>query len=672
MNKILSIVTICICMNLNSQDYRFGKVSKEELTESFNPSDSSASATYLFKNRRTYFVYAKGDGFVLKTEIHERVKIYSQEGFDFATKKIRLYNQGSSREKLVGLKAFTYTLQDGKVEDTKLRNDGIFENQVSDYWSETTFTMPNVTPGCIVEYKYEVSSPFIMNVDEFVFQTAIPIKKLEATFESPEYFNYKLNTKGFLQVAPTKSSKRGSITLSNKNESGGGFSSAYSRTVDYSKIDYNIEVFDYKLDNIPALVDEPFVNNINNYRSAVKYELSYTKFPNSALEYYSTSWEDVVKTIYSNDAFGNQLDKQGYFKKDLDALLQTYSDPNQKAAAIFNFVKKQVKWNGYYGKYTQGGVRKAYKERVGNVAEINLMLTSMLRYAGINANPVLVSTRSNGIPLFPTREGYNYVISAIELENQVILLDATSIYTSPNVLPFRALNWEGRIIREHGSSALVDLYPKIKAKSTKYLSLNIEPDGVISGKVRVIRTNHEAVGARVDLFSEDRDTYLEKLENKFGGIEISEFGTKHEQNATKPLVSNYDFSADSQYEIIGEKIYIKPMLFFAENKNPFRLKNREFPVDFGYPHESKYQISINIPEGYKVESLPESIALSLEGNLAIFKFVIKHTESIVQLVVDYEVNTPIVPSAYYGNLKSYYDQLVKKETEKIVLSKVEP
>ena len=108
-------------------------------------------------------------------------------------------------------------------------------------------------------------------------------------------------------------------------------------------------------------------------------------------------------------------------------------------ALIFDFVKSKVKWNEYYGKYTSDGVKKAYKEQVGNVAEINLMLTSMLRYAGLNANPVLVSTRDNGIPLFPTREGYNYVISCVELPTGKVLLDATNKYGSPNILPYTEL-----------------------------------------------------------------------------------------------------------------------------------------------------------------------------------------------------------------------------------------
>ena len=84
----------------------------------------------------------------------------------------------------------------------------------------------------------------------------------------------------------------------------------------------------------------------------------------------------------------------------------------------------------------------------------------MLRYAGLTANPVLVSTRSNGIAIFPNRTAFNYVIAAVETPNGNILLDASDKFSTPNVLPFRALNWYGRLIRKDGTSEEVDLMPK--------------------------------------------------------------------------------------------------------------------------------------------------------------------------------------------------------------------
>ncbi len=60
------------------------------------------------------------------TDYFERVKIYNKEGFDWANDAIDLY-KGSGEDKLLGLKGFTYILDDnGKMGKVKLRNDGIF------------------------------------------------------------------------------------------------------------------------------------------------------------------------------------------------------------------------------------------------------------------------------------------------------------------------------------------------------------------------------------------------------------------------------------------------------------------------------------------------------------------------------------------------------------------
>ena len=124
---------------------------------------------------------------------------------------------------------------------------------------------------------------------------------------------------------------------------------------------------------------------------------------------------------------------------------------------IFQFVKRKVKWNGYKGLSLDKTLKRAYEEGSGNVAVINLMLTSILRKAGLRANPVLVSTRSNGIPFFPTRNGFNYLITAVSIGNETILLDASEFYSFPNLLPKRALNWRGRLIMKDGSSSWINL-----------------------------------------------------------------------------------------------------------------------------------------------------------------------------------------------------------------------
>lgn len=668
--KSIIVILFFLVFNLQAQEVKFGKVSNEELMEEFNPKDSSAAATYLYKYRKTHFEYYKESGFVLVTEVHNRLKIYNKEGFAYATKKVNLYKSGSDKEKLGGLKAITYNLVDGKIEESKLRNDGEFDIELSEYYDQKSFTMPNAKKGSVLEYKYRIVSPFIANVDEFIFQHDIPVKRVIAIMESPEYFIFRLNTKGFLPVMPDRKTATGKISFMNKSRTGGsGFSSA-NTTYRTNTVDFTKEISTYELQDVPALKDEPFVNNIDNYRSAVKYELSYTKFPNNIIEHYATTWEDVVKKIYDSPNFGKELNKTGYYEDELESLILNISDPIKRASLIFDFVKTKIKWNGNYGKYTNDGVKKAFKERSGNVAEINLILTSMLRKAGLKANPVLVSTRAHGIPLFPTREGYNYVISGVETANGTMLLDATSPFSSLNTIPLRAMNWEGRVIFENGTSKLINLIPTKNSTDVSMMEVAINDDGSIAGKYRQQYKSHYAMLFRGKYNSATQDEFLEKEEKENGQIEISNYELTNNAEINKPIVHSYDFFKEDIIEVVGDKLYFSPLFHLAETKNPFKLKNREFPVDFGFPWMDTFLVNIKIPEGYQIETVPESTIINFPENLGSFKYVVKENAQGISLNATVAFNSGIIPSVHYGALKEFYRQLVEKETEKVVLSKI--
>lgn len=666
------LLTVLISTVLSAQDYKFGKVSEQELNEKYYRLDSTANAAYLYKYRKSYFYYDRDEGFQLNTIIHERIKIYNKAGFKYATKNIKLYKgtRSDNQEKISSIKAYTYNIdKSGKITNDKLNKNNIYKFDESKYWKGVKFTMPNLKPGTIIEYKYEVTSPYWSNVEEFVFQHDIPVKKLDAVFEIPEYYNFKTNMKGYLMIQPKKKYRRDKLTY--RYEVPLSENEAFDPKTQYrtGEVEYANTIYSYNIENISALKNEPYVNNMNNYRSGVKYELSYTQLPNSTIKYYSTTWEDVVKTIYNSANFGAELNKSGYFEADIDALIAQVSDPVQKASLIFNHVKSNMKWNRYYSKYSRNGLRKAYKEHKGNVADINLMLTAMLRYAGLEANPVLVSTRKNGIPLFPTREGYNYVICGVELPNQVMLLDATSKNSTPNVLPFRALNWQGRMIRKSGSSFLIDLYPKQISKNTINLFAKIDESGTLKGQMRATKTGHKARSYRNKFNNVDEEAFIENLENEYVGMDISEFDVKNSKSLGKAVMENCKFTIENQADTINDKLYFSPLFCFGMDENPFKLEQREFPVDFGYPTEDIYRFSITIPEGYTVESLPQAKILELPDNLGSFTYRIKALGKTIQLVIDSKINTPIVSPKYYDALKAYFSALVEVENEQIVLTK---
>ncbi|PWA05708.1 hypothetical protein DB891_16710 [Flavobacterium laiguense] len=252
----------------------------------------------------------------------------------------------------------------------------------------------------------------------------------------------------------------------------------------------------------------------------------------------------------------------------------------------------------------------------------------------------------------------------------MILLDATNKFSTPNVLPFRDLNWMGRLIRKDGTSEEVDLMPKKASNDYITMMYAIDASGKITGKLRRQRTDHNAMSFRSEVENIKEEEYLEKLENENEKIEIADYSRTNEKDVQLPIIETCSFTGTNLCEFIGEKMYINPLLFFTKEHNPFKQEKREYPIDYGFPFLDKYSIIIDIPEGYVVETLPKSTQLDMEDNIGSFKFISNASGNKIQLSISHQINTPIVSSEYYSMLKGYYQGMIAKETEKIVLKKV--
>jgi hypothetical protein len=654
--------------NINAQKFELGKVTIAELQEKEHPKDPSASASVLFEKGDVRFEFTQEKGFIMVLTVKEKIKIYKKEGYDWANKKVLYRISNGVNESVSFSDAVTFNLVNGEIEKTKLKNDGIFDEKINKYYGNKKIVMPNVKEGAIIEYEYVLRSPIIGSLREWNFQSSIPVNYSEYKTYVPEYYVFNQSVKGFLNPIISVEKTRRSVNYMYRetNENGAVVANSTSR----EKLEYQETQTTYLLENIPAMKNEAFVNNIDNYTASVSNELIMTKYPYSNVKSYSTDWESVAKTIYDYDDFGPELNKTGYFEEDLKVVIAGLSSPEEKFLAIFNYVKSSVKWNDYYGYSCNDGVKKAYKDKTGNVAEINLMLTAMLRYAGLTANPVLVSTRSNGIALFPNRTAFDYVIAAVEIQEGLVLLDATEKYSLPNVLPLRDLNWFGRLIRKDRTSVAVDLMPKTLSKEIINTSFVINSNGVITGKVRKQLTDHEALYFRQKNIITSKDNYLEELENKNNAIEITDYVRENDLNLAKPILETYTFKDSKDFESIDGKIYIAPLLFLSTKVNPFKQEVRAYPIDFGYPIENKYNIMIEIPEGYAVESLPVSMNIATPDNIGTYKYIIGATGNKIQISITSDINTAIVPADYYTALKEFFQKMIDKQNEKIVIKKV--
>jgi len=670
LKKILVVVLLIASVSTIAQEYKFGKVSKEELLEASYPLDSSANAAVLYENKRVHIAYNQTDGFQLVTEVFKRIKLYNKKGFDNASEEIYLFKSGSNEETVNGLKAVTYTWQDGKIIETKLKKDGIFKSEYSENYNVQKFTMPALAENSVIEFKYKIVSPYISHIDRIYLQYKIPIKKQKVTFSSPEYYNYKKFSSGYLPINLKESKSQGRITINSKTRTGGGFGP--SRTNFHSdNISHTVNKSTIVSNNVPAFIEEPFCGNAQNYISSITYELSFVQFPNQAVEYRSSTWEKVTQTVYKSTRFGDELKKINYFKEDIDNILQGVHDPQQKAVLIYNFVKNKMTWNNRRSVFTNEGVKKAYKEGMGNAAEINLMLTSMLNYANLDANPILVSTSDRLISLFPTINGFNYVITRVRFpDGKIIYLDATDKYGLFNILPDRVTRGIGRVIAKNGTSQMVDFRPQKPSDKRYRMQCEFDNEGTLKGKLYIHHTDYQAHRFRVENAEKSDQGKIKNFEKTLGLTEIEEYTTTGLKEYGKGVVEKFNFAVEDQIEMIADEIFFSPLLFFRNNENIFKSEERKYPIDFGYGFSNKYMINIKVPEGYAVAECPKSQAFKLPENMGKFVFRSNVVNNVIQLVVEETINNSLIAADDYPIIKELYNQIIQKENEQVVLKKI--
>ena len=639
------VVNLLVLFAVSAQDIKFGdNVTLAELEEKQCDIDSSANAAYLYKYRNTYYTYNSG-GLELITEIHEKIKVYNKDGFDATIKEVNLFRSGNASEKMSKLKAITYNLNGGAIEETKLDKDEVFKSRFNDSYNQVKFTMPNVKEGSVIEYKYKVSSPFYMHIDEFRFQEKIPVKKIKAIFSAIDIIDFKPIVKGYIPLHPRKDVK----------------SSA--------SLGRSLNVDTYILTDVPALREEAFVDNIDNYTAGVNYEIRSIE-RETTVKYYTQSWKDVAQSIGNTEDYKENLDKNKPIRAIVDSLVTGTSSDEEKMKAIYKYVKNDIKWNGGDGRSFYKGIKKVLKEKKGNAGDINLTLVAMLRYAGLEANPLVICTKDNGIPYFPTLDMLNYVLAYVELNGKEYFMDATQEFSDINLLPLRDYNWQGVYVNnEKMLWKLVDLPAPKQAASQIQLNINVSDDGSMEGDYKSKKTNHYAYLFRENMKNKDLETHIASREEDFSGIEISDYELKNIDTYEGAVNEDFTFYQEDAIEVSSDKIIITPLSFLAIDENPFKLDERKYPVDFGHAFKEMIIASITLPEGYQSETQRKPFVAKLPNDMATFKYMVHVVGNTLKVTSVVNFKKAKYFAEDYLLIKEFFNQIIAKQTEPIVLKK---
>ncbi len=653
MKKIVCLLLIFFTLHLNSQNKNkspfFGQVSNEELEMKVYEKDTTANAVVLYEYGKT-IVKNENREIYLKTTVYKKIKILNKEGEEHATVKIFIYNDEYEKvEKVKRLIANTHNLNEPNV---YLNSKQIYTKTVSENVKEVTFTFPNVKPGSVLEYQYDLESDFFFNFSGWTFQSDIPKIKSEFHALIPGNWRYNRNLRGLIKLSTNKADIE-------------------EKCFTINEVTADCEKLTYIMKDIPAYIEEEkFSTSKNNYISKIKFELAEIFFTDGTSEKYTTSWKETDKKLKYDEGLGRQSKNNSFFLKNLPDELLMIEDTLKQCKTIYKYIQDHFSLNiDKHTIFNDVDVKKAYKDGLGSVSEINLALISALKVVGIDAKILLLSTRDRGFPTkrHPVMTDFNYLAAHITINNQYLLLDASDDFLSFNMLPFQALNSYGRVLDFDNGSYWFSTEPKVKTYERIKATLSMNDDGTLIGNVQETNNGYFSKFKRELIHGKSEEKYLIDLENKNENLEILSYTNEELDKPENPLVENFEVEITAT-ESIGNTIYLDP---FIEKyvENPFQLKQRNYPVNFGYKIKELYMAKINIPKNYIIKTIPESTAFKLPDNGGLFVANFNKKENEITIITRIQLNKTIYKTDKYEKLKEFFNQIIKTQNSLITLEK---
>ncbi|MER2996047.1 DUF3857 domain-containing protein [Pontibacter populi] len=623
-----------------AQAPRFGDISMSEMTMTNYEPDTAATAVILSDYGSLEIGGHISNGYEYKR--HVRIKILKKTGYKWADIEIPYTSNGRVFEKVMFIKGVTYNLVNGKIREDKLKANDIFNEEVYDYKGVKKFTLPNVKVGSVIEYSYVLSSPFIFNLEGWVFQSTIPTIQSEYRVKVPDFFVFK-------QV------KQGSHPIYSPEQLG-------------LKHNFNLEGNRWIARNVPAIQDESYVTTFKDYVTKLEFELHKINYPDGKEKVITGNWQEFVEIISKDENFGVALEDSNKFEKPIAEIKDKYKTPAEQITGIYNLVKNSMTWNRYNSWEVDKSLDELFYGGKGDAADINMVLIGMLREAGFDANPVLISTRAHGKPYknAPLHSKFDYVIAQVKTTDSEMLLDATEKELIPGMLPVRCLNGDGYLVKG-AESKWIAITPGVAYSNYFVGNLTIDELGKLSGTGQELLDGYSALPARQTIKEDGIEKFTSNYNKGFGSLHTSGATVTYLDSLNKPLTINYKITSDNDSNVT--LLYLNPVMGRGVKENPFKQPVRTYPVDFATPVKETIVCNIKIPAGWKVEEVPQSINLSLPGRGATYTYMVQQTGDILMIVSKLNVNKIIFTPEEYPQLRELYHQAVAKHAEQVVLKK---
>ena len=622
----------------------FQPVSPDELKMTNEPQASGAPAIVLFRQ-----VDRDDNGRTSHEDNYRRIKILKEEGRKYADVEIPFFkNEGN----VVNIRARSIR-PDGSIAnfDGQVFDKSIAKRKGFKYLAKT-FTLPDVQVGGIIEYSYTIDlseqviydSHWILSDELFTKRAKFSLKPYHGTYQN---FGLRWNW-NYLppKTDPPKQGPDGIIRM--------------------------------EAENISAFQSEDFMPPENEIKARVNFIYSVDSFEPDVDKFWKKAgkrWNDHLENFVNKRKAMEQAAAQIVAPGDSQEvkLQKIYARVQQMRNLSYEVRKTEQEEKRDQEKALEN-VEEVWKRGYGSGGDLTWLYLGLVRAAGFEAYGVWVSDRRNFFfdPQIMDSNKLDANVVLVKLEGKDVYFDPGAQFTPFGLLPWGETGVAGRQLDKNGGSWIQTSMPESAASRIgrkANLKLNVDTGG-LEGKLTVTYTGLEASRRRVDQRNQDdteRKTLLEDEVREWvpAAIDIDLTNKPEWKSSSVPLVAEFELKVPGWASSAGRRALLPVGIFGAAEKHLFDHAERIHPIYFEFQNQKVDDVTIELPPGWKVSTLPKGHDQS--GHVVAYTLKVENDKDKLHLSRTLTMDVLLMETKYYAALRAFFQGVRTGDEEQIVL-----
>ncbi len=512
-----------------------------------------------------------------------------------------------------------------------------------------TFTLPAVEPGCILEYSYTLRMRGLRESHWIVSEPLFTKSAHFSLIPSPGFFQASVRLRWTDQNLPPGAQTR----------EGSG------------------RVIRMEASNIPAFQTEDHMPPLNQMKSRVDFVYDAGVLETNPDKY----WKQVGKA--QNERLERFVGSRGPMEKAVAQIVLPNDSPETKLRKIYARVQ-QIRDTSFELRKTQQEAKRekekidehaedVWKRGYGDKWQLDWLFLALVRAAGFEAYGCWVSRRDEYFFNPKAMQVGHLSSTAVQVK-----VNGKDLYFSPGAefAPFGLLTWSEtgtpalRLDKDGGTWIKTPLPASSESRIERKARLKLSDNGDLEGKLTITYAGLEAMYHRIGMLHSDevaRKKFLEdRVKRQIPVAAEAELTNQPDWNGSEtPLVGEFNVRIPGWASNAGKRVIVPAAVFTAGEKHTFEHANRVYPIYFDYPYEKVDDVTIELPPGWQVGSIPP--AQDKDVRAVGYSLKVDGGKDTLHLTRKLKVDFMLLEAKYYPTLRDFFEAVRTGDEEQIVL-----